>query len=80
MTKNSCFTAHSFANFVTEKSTVKLFSSCFLPFLLGIVIVLQLNPAKLEKGADTVVNLKQLLEFLFEGVHAIVNSAGNCPR
>lgn len=42
--------------------------------------MLQLNPAKLEKGADTVVNLKQLLEFLFEGVNAIVNSAGNCPR
>ncbi|XP_015759449.1 PREDICTED: ras GTPase-activating protein 1-like isoform X2 [Acropora digitifera] len=40
----------------------------------------ELNPAKLEKGADTVVNLKQLLEFLFEGVNAIVHSAGNCPR
>ncbi|KAJ7365845.1 Ras GTPase-activating protein 1 [Desmophyllum pertusum] len=40
----------------------------------------ELNPAKLEKGADTVVNLKQLLEFLFEGVDAIVNSPGNCPR
>ncbi|KAL9987198.1 hypothetical protein ACROYT_G001462 [Oculina patagonica] len=40
----------------------------------------ELNPAKLEKGADTVVNLKQLLEFLFEGVDAIVNSPDNCPR
>ncbi|CAH3132087.1 unnamed protein product [Porites lobata] len=40
----------------------------------------ELNPAKLEKGADTVVNLKQLLEFLFEAVDAIVNSAENCPR
>ncbi|XP_068741233.1 ras GTPase-activating protein 1-like [Montipora capricornis] len=40
----------------------------------------ELNPAKLEKGADTVVNLKQLLDFLFDGVGAIVNSAGNCPR
>lgn len=40
----------------------------------------ELNPAKLEKGADTVVNLKQLLEFLFEGVDAIVRSPDDCPR
>jgi len=45
-----------------------------------IITTLQLNPAKLEKGADTVVNLKQLLEFLFEGVDAIVKSPENCPR
>ena len=39
----------------------------------------QLNPAKLEKGADTVVNLKQLLEFLFEAVEAIYKSIDESP-
>ncbi|XP_031570503.1 ras GTPase-activating protein 1-like [Actinia tenebrosa] len=39
----------------------------------------ELNPAKMEKGADTVINLKQLLEFLFEAIEAIFNSADNCP-
>lgn len=42
-------------------------------------VVLQLNPTKMEKGADTVINLKQLLEFLFEAIEAIFNSANNCP-
>lgn len=48
--------------------------------MFAIFVALQLNPAKLEKGADTVVNLKQLLEFLFEGVDAIVRSPDDCPR
>ncbi|EDO36190.1 predicted protein [Nematostella vectensis] len=40
----------------------------------------ELNPAKMEKGADTVVNLKQLLEFLFEAIDAIFTSAEECPK
>lgn len=40
----------------------------------------QLNPLKLDKGADAADNLEHLIGFLTEIIESIFNSANECPR